>query len=65
LPAAAWTRLPGVVEHGFTHFRLELTVLAARTEAAPAGVWARPRDFPDYAFSTLMRKLARYALSAA
>jgi len=65
LPEAAWTRLPGAVEHGFTHFRLELAVWAARTEAAPDGVWVRPREFRDYAFSTLMKKLARYALAAA
>jgi hypothetical protein len=40
-------------------------VWAARTEAAPDGVWVRPREFRDYAFSTLMKKLARYALAAA
>jgi hypothetical protein len=28
-------------------------------------VWVRPREFRDYAFSTLMKKLARYALAAA
>src|SRR4051812_48116498 len=30
---ARWTRLPGVVRHGFTHFPLELTVFFARPPA--------------------------------
>ena len=39
-PAAAeWSALPGIVRHGFTHFQLELTVVAAR--GRPTGYGAR------------------------
>jgi A/G-specific adenine glycosylase len=64
-PAAAeWMALPGAVAHGFTHFRLELALLAGTTSEPPAGIWAKPGDFADYAFPTLTRKLVKYAMSA-
>jgi A/G-specific adenine glycosylase len=63
-PAARWTTLPGAVEHGFTHFRLKLEVWTAHATEPPDGIWAKPRDFPDYALPTLMKKLARYVLAA-
>jgi A/G-specific adenine glycosylase len=59
-------RLAGAVNHVFTHFRLELIVFAARVPArsAPAdGIWVQPRDFGDHALPTLMKKVARHALS--
>jgi A/G-specific adenine glycosylase len=63
-PAATqWAALPGAVQHGFTHFRLELAMMAGRTSAPPEGIWARPGEFKDYAFPTLTKKLANYALS--
>ena len=58
-----WTPLPGTVQHGFTHFRLELAVMAGRTTAPPDGIWARPDEFKNYAFPTLTKKLVNYALS--
>jgi A/G-specific adenine glycosylase len=58
-----WTALPGVVQHGFTHFRLDLTILAGTTDSPPEGIWARPDQFKDYAFSTLTKKVAKHALS--
>jgi A/G-specific adenine glycosylase len=61
---AAWIPVPGTVRHGFTHFRLELALLAGSTGEPVAGIWARPAEFPDYAFPTLTKKLAKYALSA-
>jgi A/G-specific adenine glycosylase len=59
----AWTRLPGTVQHGFTHFRLELAILAGRTCNPPDGIWAPPDKFRDYAFPTLTKKVVRHALS--
>src|SRR5712691_8873841 len=59
----AWTALPGTVAHGFTHFRLELALLAGTTADPIAGIWAKPADFKDYAFPTLTKKLVKYALS--
>jgi A/G-specific adenine glycosylase len=61
--AVAWTPLPGTVQHGFTHFQLELTIWAATTESSPNGVWARPDQFNDYAFPTLTKKVVKHALS--
>ncbi len=55
--------LPGTVEHGFTHFRLELALVAARTLAPAPGIWATPAQFKDYALPTLT-KLVNYARSA-
>ena len=66
--AAHWTLLPGTVRHGFTHFPLELTILAATTDDSPGlpwGIWARPDQFKDYAFPTLTKKVVKHALSAA
>jgi A/G-specific adenine glycosylase len=58
-----WTALPGTVQHGFTHFRLDLTILAGATSAPPEGIWARPEQFKDYAFPTLTKKIVKHALS--
>jgi A/G-specific adenine glycosylase len=60
----AWTVLPGTVRHGFTHFRLELALLVGTTNEPPAGIWAAPGEFKDYAFPTLTRNLVKYAVSA-
>jgi A/G-specific adenine glycosylase len=59
-----WTELPGTVRHGFTHFPLVLTILAARTDTPPAGIWALPEQFKDYALPTLTKKVVKHALSA-
>ena len=60
---ARWTALPGIVQHGFTHFRLELALLAGETDVPVAGIWATPAEFRDYALPTLTKKLVRHALS--
>jgi len=60
----AWLALPGTVQHGFTHFRLELGLLAGTTNEPIAGIWAKPSEFTDYAFPTLTKKLAKHAMSA-
>jgi A/G-specific adenine glycosylase len=62
--ATTWTALPGTVHHGFTHFRLDLALLAGTTTEPVAGIWARPAEFKDYAFPTLTKKLVNHALSA-
>jgi A/G-specific adenine glycosylase len=63
-PAIAdWTRLPGTVRHGFTHFPLELTIFAGTTATPPEGIWAWPDQFKDHAFPTLTKKVVKHALS--
>jgi A/G-specific adenine glycosylase len=58
-----WKKLPGIVQHGFTHFRIDLTILAGMTGNPPDGIWARPDEFKDYAFPTLTKKVVKHALS--
>ena len=62
---ADWRLLPGLVRHTFTHFHLELGVAAAAIPrgAAKAGLWAPIEALGDYALPTVMRKVARHALS--
>jgi A/G-specific adenine glycosylase len=63
--ALTFDRLPTIVEHGFTHFLLRLTVHVGR--AAPASVapegcrWVSETDLPGEALPTLMRKVAEVA----
>src|SRR4051794_38969955 len=64
-PAATkWRELPGTVRHGFTHFRLDLALLAGTTSDPPVGIWATSAEFKDHAFPTLTRKLVKHVLSA-
>ena len=60
---ARWRTLPGIVSHGFTHFRLEIAVLAGKVDgrAAVDGIWCPPAQFADHALSTLSRKIIRHA----
>jgi len=58
-----WQVLPGIVEHGFTHFRLELALLAGIIEDPPDGIWATPAQFKDYALPTLTKKIVKHALA--
>ncbi len=64
---ARWERVPGVVIHGFTHFRIEFRLLRARLprrlEGIDAGAfWCPLPELDRQALPTLMRKLARHAL---
>jgi A/G-specific adenine glycosylase len=65
LPPRDWRVMGGIVRHGFTHFDLELTVLAARVKGrAPKGcVWCLPDAFGDHALPTVMKKIVRHALT--
>ena len=63
-----WRRLPGVVEHVFTHFPLRLTVYLAAIERstvpAPQGTrWVALSELADEALPTLMRKVIAHAIS--
>jgi A/G-specific adenine glycosylase len=59
-----WHELKGMVRHTFTHFHLELTVLAARVEDTYGleGVWCVPGGFGDYALPTVMKKVVRLGM---
>jgi A/G-specific adenine glycosylase len=60
---APWVRLAGGVGHTFTHFHLEVMVLAGRLPAgdAPEGIWVRPDRLGEHALPTLMKKIAAHA----
>jgi A/G-specific adenine glycosylase len=66
LPAAEWRQLPGIVEHGFTHFRLELTVLtgAASGGAGNSMLWCPVDRLADLALPTLMKKVVHHVREA-
>jgi A/G-specific adenine glycosylase len=62
--AACWRRLPGFLDHVFTHFALRLTLFAADVEfEKPPGdmIWIAPREIATSGFSGLMRKAAETA----
>jgi A/G-specific adenine glycosylase len=61
---AQWRALPGVVSHGFTHFRLELTVMAARIGAGASGLWVEEDALASHGLPTLTRKVVSHAQAA-
>ncbi|ESR26216.1 A/G-specific adenine glycosylase [Lutibaculum baratangense] len=64
---ADWARLAGTVEHGFTHFTLQMTVFAATGVAAeaPAGArWATLDELKEAGLPTALMKPAAHALAA-
>ena len=62
---AKWKKLPGHVEHVFTHFALRLTVFTATTEAkAPKGArFVKDNLLDDEALPSVMRKVIEHARS--
>ena len=64
---AAWVRLPGTVRHTFTHFHLELTVLAGETAtgAKAEGQWVPLDRLSDQALPTAIKKIVNHALGVA
>ncbi|MEI7597732.1 MAG: A/G-specific adenine glycosylase [Aestuariivirga sp.] len=66
--AAEWKKLPGTVEHTFTHFHLELTVW--KSEAISDGVlrddgdyrWTKRQEIDGEALPTVMRKVVAHVL---
>jgi len=66
--AASWRRLPGMVRHTFSHFHLELGVVAARAGdgwRAVDGLWVPVDRLGDQALPSVMVKVVRLALSNA
>jgi A/G-specific adenine glycosylase len=71
---AKWRELPGLVEHTFTHFHLELRVLRVETGAKPSPsrtawpercLWLSPRDFHVAALPSVMKKVLAHASALA
>jgi len=69
--AADWRKLPGLLEHTFTHFHLELSVYRAEVgqDAQPKRaaepercLWLKPRALADAALPSVMRKVLLHAL---
>ncbi len=61
--SARWRQLPGIVRHTFTHFHLELAVLAGEVRAgfSKGGQWVKLDDFSAHALPTVMKKVAAHA----
>ena len=68
---ADWTKVPGRVEHIFTHFHLELSVYRALVglDAAPTLAadpercrWLKPRELAGAALPSVMRKVLTHAV---
>ncbi len=70
--AVRWLPLPGTVRHGFTHFRLELAIITGQavitgqeeSNRGVQGLWSPPATLAEHALPTLMKKVARHAISA-
>jgi A/G-specific adenine glycosylase len=69
---ADWRKLPGLVEHTFTHFHLELSVYRVEVEAdgvlkrnaSPERCrWLKLRELSGAALPSLMRKVIAHALN--
>ena len=63
-PAEADWRAVGTVSHTFTHFHLELAVMAAEGSEAGRGSFHGPNSFAPQDLPTLMRKAYATALAA-
>lgn len=63
---ANWTELDGTVGHTFTHFHLDVTVLAANISESDAakldGSWTTIDGLSEFALPTVMKKIVRHAL---
>jgi len=62
---AEWRPLAGTVSHVFTHFHLELAVVAANSAAPPplGAIWCPLAELPSQALPSVMRKVAKHAMS--
>ncbi len=65
--SAPWRSLPGIVRHTFTHFHLEIRVLAGRVATAESlgdGAWAGRGRLHEFALPTVMKKVIRHAMAS-
>ncbi|OJX79916.1 A/G-specific adenine glycosylase [Magnetospirillum sp. 64-120] len=62
-----WRVLPGLVRHTFTHFHLELKLVAAKTAGAAVahGLWVPLDKLGDHALPSVMGKVIHHALAKA
>ncbi|HIJ38349.1 MAG TPA: NUDIX domain-containing protein, partial [Rhodospirillaceae bacterium] len=60
-----WRRVAGNVQHSFTHFHLEMTVLSGRIQTCPQGLglWCALDSLEDQALPSVMRKVVRLSLA--
>lgn len=62
---AKWVRVPGLVEHTFTHFHLQLAIFVGEASAAQAkkadGIWVPEEGLDAQALPTVMKKAAAHA----
>jgi A/G-specific adenine glycosylase len=60
-----WSKKPGFVRHGFTHFELEMEVYICRFRARPngVGIWLNSAELGKSALPTIMRKVILHALT--
>jgi A/G-specific adenine glycosylase len=64
---AGWTKRPGLVRHGFTHFELEVEVYAAQLSRRPRvrGQWVPQEKLGTVALPTVMKKIVAHGLENA
>jgi A/G-specific adenine glycosylase len=57
-----WQKIPGLINHHFTHFDLNLTIKKARINIKEfeQGFWCPRNDLQKQAFPTLMQKVIRH-----
>lgn len=62
-----WRRVPGLVEHTFTHFHLQLAIFEAKASARAAkdaeGIWVGADELGGEALPSVMRKVVNHAMS--
>jgi A/G-specific adenine glycosylase len=63
---AKWTKRPGIVRHGFTHFELETEVYTADVAKRPkfSGEWVPAGKLREVALPTVMRKIVEHGLDS-
>jgi A/G-specific adenine glycosylase len=63
---AKWRKLPGAVEHTFTHFHLQLAIFEAKASARAAkdaeGIWVGADELGGEALPSVMRKVVNHAM---